>query len=64
MELVVSWAKIKACVDNHSNYLNWTDLDSEYVLRVEHRPFVYKCTIAKVSPRSSDQADFEDNYKE
>ena len=58
-----SWDKVKACHVEHHNWMNWTDMGTEYKILVEHTPFVYICTITKEDPRSADQADFEDNFK-
>jgi len=63
VQLTASWSKAKDCHVNHHNWLNWTDMGSEYKIVVHHPPFVYVCTITKEDPRSADQADFEDNYK-
>lgn len=64
VQLSVTWTKIKDCHVNHGNRLHWTDLGTEYKVVVGHGAFTYICTITKTDPRSADQIDFEDNYKE
>jgi len=64
IQIVVAWPKVKSCIDDCGNYLNWTDLGTEYKIVTCHKVFMYVCTIEKDDPRSADQADFEDNYKD
>ena len=61
--LEVPWIKAKMCHTTCGTYMNWTELCEEYKIVVQHKLFIYVCTIAKEDPRSEDQADFEDNYK-
>jgi len=59
-----AWEKLKTCHNTHGNKISWSDLGSKYTVLVDHAPFRYVCTIEKTDPRSSEQIEFEDSYKD
>lgn len=59
--LHVSWATIKIFLDAKLLSSQWVDLDSNYYIFVYDGVFSISCVIPKTG--SSDQTDFETNYK-
>lgn len=59
----VDWATLKAFVDARGVPLQYIDYNGTYYLAALDGVFRLDCHIDKVSPASSDQVDFENNYK-
>lgn len=60
----VDWSTIKTFVNNRSVHLQCLDINNMYYLYAFDGPFSVSCQIVKIDPASSDQTDFEDNYKD
>jgi hypothetical protein len=61
--ITVDWAELKAFVDARDLSIQFVELSNKYILRAFDSYFILGLELAKESPASSDQADFENNYK-
>jgi len=64
MNILKTWTELKALVDTKSLKLQYTDQDVEYTVWAGDNGDTYRCAIAKDSPATTDQTDFETNYKD
>lgn len=58
-----TWSTVKAFIDSKEAKYNYVDTFGMYEIITIVGAFQVEARIVKTSPRSSDQADFEDNYK-
>lgn len=63
MEMVIDWATLKSFANDRSLTLQYVDVKGSYWIKAFDGPFVVSTVIDKVSPASSDQSDFETNFK-
>lgn len=59
----VTWSVFKSMVDAKGLLTQYIDIYDSYYLKAFDGPFEIRCIIPKTSPASSDQTDFETNYK-
>ncbi len=59
----LGWTKFKEFVDDRNLSIQYVDDGKKYLLKAFDGIFEVSCIIIKTSPVSSDQTDFEDNYK-
>lgn len=59
-----TWTNFKSLLATKSGELQYTEILTDYVIWFTEGIMRYECIIPKVSPASSDQEDFEDNYKD
>ena len=64
MKLEATWSQIKSLIDDKTLLCTFAEFGNMYILEVSNGPFTVTSHINKVSPASSDQTDFEDNYKD
>lgn len=58
-----SWSSFKSLIANKELSMQYTELEKRYDIYASEGHFMWHCMIEKVSPASSDQTDFENNYK-
>lgn len=63
MNLEVTWTELKEFIDDRNLSVQWININSRYQLVALDGAFSVNCNILQTSPRSNDQADFEDNYQ-
>jgi hypothetical protein len=59
----ISWDNLKQFVDNRKLSVQYIETEAIYYLWAFDGPMVVSSTIQKLEPPSSDQTDFENNYK-
>lgn len=59
----IDWADFKSFVDEHNINIQYVVLDNSYHMKAFNGPFELECQIYITDPASSDQTDFETNYK-
>lgn len=59
----VTWSDIKSFVTTRTIPLQWIELSGRYYISAQDNGLELSCSILKVSPADTDQADFETNFK-
>ena len=59
----VSWNDIKNFATTNGTKIQWYEFETFYVTTTNNIYFDLVCEIAKTNPKSTDQTDFETNYK-
>ena len=59
----VDWTTFKGFIDDRSLSVQYVDINDAYYLKAIDGNFSLDCKIQKDDPATSDQTDFEDNYK-
>lgn len=62
--MLVEWNIFKSFIDERSLSTQWVDLGSKYWLKAFDGNFYLECIIVKDLPDTTDQSDFETNYKD
>lgn len=60
---IKDWTTFKGFADDRNRPIQWIDIDGHYYLSVTDGPWELQMSIKKTTPPSSDQTDFENNYK-
>lgn len=63
MNINLAWSNFKSLSDSKGMKIQYQDYSNEYYLWALENGTTYICGITKTTPASSDQADFENNYK-
>lgn len=63
MNITVDWTELKTFADSRSISVQFVEFDNRYTLSAFDGTFSLVSNLFKVTPRSADQVDFEDNYK-
>lgn len=61
--ITVDWSELKNFVDAREVSIQFVELSSKYILRAYDSNFILGLELAKETPASSEQTDFETNYK-
>lgn len=61
--ITVDWAELKTFVDARGLSIQFVELSNKYILRAFDSYFVLGLEMSKEAPASSEQTDFENNYK-
>jgi hypothetical protein len=59
----LSWSNFKTICNNKLLSIQMDERDVVYYLTAHDGPILYRCDLLKETPASSDQTDFENNYK-
>lgn len=64
MKLSLKWVDFKShCLTLKGLAYQWIDVGSHYLIFCTDGVMAYDCSVAKTTPKSADQIDFEDNYQ-
>jgi hypothetical protein len=58
------WLRVKEHAISNRTKVCWVEICDRYCIYTEVRGFRLICEILKTDPKSDDQIDFEDNYKD
>lgn len=58
-----TWTNFKILLTTYSCNFFYVDLGTIYIIKLVHGPIEAHCEIVKSTPESTDQTDFETNYK-
>lgn len=63
-EISTDWESIKSYIDEPSIIYQYIDINNKYYIVALYGPFRLECIIDKTDPKSSEQLEFEENYKD